>query len=42
MAPTDVLANEYKKLIEQYDIEIRNRKNLELQVERLKSEPGTN
>jgi len=29
LAPTDVLANEYKRLIEQYDTEIRNRKNLE-------------
>ena len=29
MAPTDILANEYKRLIEQYDTEIQNRKQLE-------------
>lgn len=38
MAPTDILANEYKRLIEQYDTEIQNRKQLEKQVERLKVE----
>lgn len=42
LAPTDVLANEYKRLIEQYDTEIRTRKNLEQQVERLRSESENN
>jgi len=42
VTPTEQLAQEYKKLLEQYDTELKNRMELEKEVERLKSESGNN
>jgi hypothetical protein len=38
LAPTEQLAAEYKKLLEQYDQELKNRLELEKEVEKLKSQ----
>jgi hypothetical protein len=38
--PSEVLNNEYSKLMKRYEVEKNNRKKLEQEVERLKSESG--
>jgi hypothetical protein len=37
VTPTELLAQEYKRLLQQYDTELLNRVELENEVERLKS-----
>jgi hypothetical protein len=37
LAPTEMLAAEYTKLMKQYDTEISNRKQLEEEIERIKA-----
>ena len=38
VAPTELLANEYKKLVEQYEEEQKKRKELEQQIETMQTE----
>ena len=38
VAPTEMLAAEYKKLMDQYEIEMNQRKELEDEIERIKGE----
>ena len=38
VAPTEALAFEYKKLMDQYEIEMNQRKELEDEIERIKQE----
>ena len=38
VAPTEALAAEYKKLMDQYEVEMNQRKELEDEIERIKQE----
>jgi hypothetical protein len=38
VAPTEMLAMEYKKLMDQYEVEMNQRKDLEDEIERIKGE----
>lgn len=38
VAPTELLANEYKRLVEQYEEEQRKRKELEQQIESMQTD----
>ena len=38
VAPTELLANEYKRLMEQYEQEQQKRKELEMQIEAMQME----
>lgn len=38
VAPTELLANEYKRLVEQYEDEQRKRQELEMQIETMQAE----
>lgn len=38
VAPTEMLAMEYKKLMDQYEVEMNQRRDLEDEIERIKGE----